>query len=228
MPYGLLLAAFLLALGGGLHCTAMCACFLDLMKLGTPQRYALMAGRLVSYTGIGVVIGAGSDTLYELARAQQAQSIHALWVMAQVAMAAAALWMLVRGVVPALPNVPAPASNTQTVIRWLPSANEGIVRRKSLWLGLLWGALPCGLLYAAFSLAYLSGTPIGGGLVMLTFGLVTTLFLSTHSLFKRALHGLGVRWSDKQWIRVSGLLTLLAVLASSFFRDSVYWCATLP
>jgi sulfite exporter TauE/SafE len=40
-------------------------------------------------------------------------------------------------------------------------------------LGLIWGWLPCGLVYGALLLAATTADPVGGGLVMIAFGLGT-------------------------------------------------------
>ena len=40
-------------------------------------------------------------------------------------------------------------------------------------LGLIWGWLPCGLVYGALLLAATTADPVGGGLVMVAFGLGT-------------------------------------------------------
>ena len=44
---------------------------------------------------------------------------------------------------------------------------------KALGLGMVWGWLPCGMVYAVLLLALSTGTAIQGGLVMLAFGLGT-------------------------------------------------------
>jgi len=44
---------------------------------------------------------------------------------------------------------------------------------KALGLGLIWGLLPCGLVYSVLLLAASTADPVGGSLVMLAFGLGT-------------------------------------------------------
>ena len=46
-------------------------------------------------------------------------------------------------------------------------------KRKALALGMLWGWLPCGLVYSTLTWALASGNPLNGALIMLCFGLGT-------------------------------------------------------
>jgi sulfite exporter TauE/SafE len=52
-------------------------------------------------------------------------------------------------------------------------------------LGLLWGMLPCGLVWAALLTAAVSASPVAGGLTMLAFGLGTWPVGVSMSLFAR-------------------------------------------
>jgi uncharacterized protein len=53
--------------------------------------------------------------------------------------------------------------------RFLPANSPG----RALALGMLWGWLPCGLVYTMLFTALLSGSTVGGATVMLAFGLGT-------------------------------------------------------
>ena len=77
--------------------------------------------------------------------------------------------------------------------------------RKALGLGILWGWLPCGMVYAVLLLALGSGDAIQGGMVMLAFGLGTLPnMLMIGGLARRARHPL-----KRQALR----LTAAAVIA---------------
>ena len=54
--------------------------------------------------------------------------------------------------------------------RMMPVTNV----RRAIGLGLLWGLLPCGLVYSVLLLAAAGESPTGGALVMLLFGIGTT------------------------------------------------------
>ena len=58
--------------------------------------------------------------------------------------------------------------------------------REALPLGLLWGFLPCGLVYSVLTTALVTGSAMRGGLLMLAFGLGTLPnLLLAGMLFKR-------------------------------------------
>jgi sulfite exporter TauE/SafE len=53
--------------------------------------------------------------------------------------------------------------------RLLPITNPG----QAFLAGMVWGWIPCGLVYAMLAAAIAAGTPTGGALIMLAFGLGT-------------------------------------------------------
>ena len=81
---------------------------------------------------------------------------------------------------------------------------------KALALGMLWGWLPCGLVYSVLATALLAGDAAGGALVMLAFGLGTLPNLLFGGALLRALsrHGAGGAMR-----KVAGGLVLLMGLA---------------
>ena len=64
--------------------------------------------------------------------------------------------------------------------------------------GMLWGLVPCGLVYSILPLAFLSGTPFTGALLMLAFGLGTLPNLLLISRFSATL----VQFSHYPWVRI--------------------------
>ena len=61
--------------------------------------------------------------------------------------------------------------------RWIAPTAKGLLPvetgAQALALGLVWGFLPCGLVYSVLLLAASTADPVGGSLVMLSFGLGT-------------------------------------------------------
>lgn len=57
--------------------------------------------------------------------------------------------------------------------RFLPAAGEPMRAAQAWPLGLLWGWLPCGMVYSVLTVALLSGSALRGGATMLAFGLGT-------------------------------------------------------
>jgi len=85
-------------------------------------------------------------------------------------------------------------------------------RRRALAIGLLWGWLPCGLVYAALALALASGGVLQGALTMLAFGLGTLPALISLGFAGRwlaALRHAGARRAAGASLCVLGVVALL-------------------
>lgn len=77
---------------------------------------------------------------------------------------------------------------------------------KRYQLGLLWGWLPCGLVYSTLSWAATSGEPLQGAAIMMVFGLGTLPALFASSLAAGSL----MQFLNHQWSRnVAGVLLIL-------------------
>ena len=176
-----LTAALLLAFAGAGHCVGMCGAISMTLSFSVPEaqrqggRLALWqglfaAGRLVSYTLLGAAAGAGGEQL--MAALPGGQNLP--WLLAAAVMILIALFLLGR----------------ELGVRLLEQAGLAIWRRvqplmkpmlpvrrawQALLVGMLWGLMPCGLLYSALALALASGGGPQGALVMLVFGLVTVI-----------------------------------------------------
>ena len=177
-----LLAALLLALAGAGHCVGMCGAVSINLSLAVPQerrqgnlamaRWQVLfsAGRLTSYMVLGALVAAGGDVL--MAQLPGGQKLP--WLLAAGVMVLIGLYLLGR----------------ELGIRLLERAGLLLWRRlqpllgrlmpvdsgpRALAVGLLWGFMPCGLVYSALALAAVSGGALQGMLVMLVFGLVTVV-----------------------------------------------------
>lgn len=64
----------------------------------------------------------------------------------------------------------------QPALRMLGSVSDGSAANKVM-IGVVWGLLPCGLVYSVLGLALASGSSISGLLIMLSFGLGTLPFV---------------------------------------------------
>lgn len=76
-------------------------------------------------------------------------------------------------------------------------------------LGLVWGWLPCGLVYSTLGWAALQGTVSGGALVMAAFGLGTAAAMFATGMAARRVE----RWRDLSWFRqlAGGLIVLFGL-----------------
>lgn len=162
-------------LGGG-HCVGMCGGIVGALGLNTGRHNILLhlaynSGRLVSYTLAGTLAGlVGATSLY-LLKDQWLLRL-ALFTLANAMLLALGLYLL------GLPRFLAPLERGGQRLwlliqpltrRWLPVQSVA----QAFPLGLLWGWLPCGLVYSALVTALSSGSAVKGGLAMLCFGLGT-------------------------------------------------------
>lgn len=173
----LLLAAFVTGLLGSAHCFGMCAGLSGLFAVNVgiaslrsqlPMAIAYNSGRILSYAFLGIVVAALGQTVVKAipdiaAPVRLASGLLIVIVGLQVAFgwrflapvenAGARIWTRI-----------APAAKGLLPVTSIP---------KALSLGLLWGWLPCGLVYSVLLLAATTANAVHGGLVMLAFGLGT-------------------------------------------------------
>ena len=71
--------------------------------------------------------------------------------------------------------------------------------------GMLWGLVPCGLVYSVLPLAFLSGSALSGAGLMLAFGLGTLPNLLLISRFSASL----VQFSHYAWVRYFAIFLLM-------------------
>lgn len=174
MPELSLVPAFLAGLLGGVHCAGMCGGLVAAFSLGLPGDRSAVAlqvacnlGRVATYVGLGAVAGTlGAGTLV-FERTLPVQKIlfgasclmliglglHLAGVFARFAAIERIGNGLWRRVQPLLARV-------------LPIRSA----RSALAAGLLWGFLPCGLVYSGIVLALASASAAHGALVMASFG----------------------------------------------------------
>ena len=106
-------------------------------------------------------------------------------------------------------------------LRWSESAGEPLWRRiaplarrlvpvrsisGAFALGLLWGWLPCGLVYAALTAAITSGSALGGAATMAAFGVGTLPML----LAMGSAAAFVARAARIRWVRTAAGLTIVA------------------
>jgi sulfite exporter TauE/SafE len=107
--------------------------------------------------------------------------------------------------------------------RWLGSKIAGywskylgrMASGPSRWFsGMLWGLVPCGLVYSVLPLAFLSGDVLTGALLMLAFGLGTLPNLLLISKFSAAL----TQFGQYIWVRYLAASLLFAAGGFGLFR----------
>lgn len=177
MPDSGFLAVFLIGLLGGVHCAGMCGGIVSALSLQTPGgrpawriHLAYNLGRIASYAIAGALIGALGSLGLLLNNWLPVQMI--LYVAANLMMIALGLY---------LTGATQTLAFTERAGQWLWRRVQPATRRflpvrgvaQALPLGMLWGWLPCGLVYSVLTMTLLSGSATRGAAIMLVFGLGT-------------------------------------------------------
>ena len=190
------LTAFLIGLTSGVHCFGMCGGLVGALTLGLPPTsdhplvarlpylLAYNAGRIVSYVTAGVLaggIGAWVAYLVSVHRAQLGLQIFAGLFMILLGLYLAGWW-------PILSRLEQAGGILWRRIEplgrwWLPVGAPA----QAFGIGLVWGWLPCGLVYSVLVWAIGAGEALNGGLLLLCFGLGTLPMLLAMSAFAAAL-----------------------------------------
>ena len=172
MPELTVLTALLAGLFGSTHCLAMCggiATALGSASHGSRAWQPLLyhGGRLLSYGTAGAIAGALG------AAAGFAFAVSSWGAILRLGTRAVARWL----------RVPE-RWGARLWRRFAPARRVMLVsapRTRALLLGLLWGWLPCGLVYSVLLAAAVAGGAAAGALIMLGFGLGTVPAMSTLS-----------------------------------------------
>lgn len=177
-----LLSAFIVGLLGSTHCLGMCGGIVSALTFGLradlrrspwtlgPYLLAYNTGRISSYVVAGVIagtMGAGAFGVLPSSTARWAVKLVTGGFMIALGLYLAGWW-------PGL----------QILEKWggvLWRRIEPLGRRllpvdhplKALAFGLVWGWLPCGMVYAVLAWAFSSGSAMDGASLMLAFGLGT-------------------------------------------------------
>ncbi len=181
MPDGGFLAVFLIGLLGGVHCAGMCGGIVSALSLQAPRSAAKPAsplplhlaynlGRIASYSMAGALMGAIGSLGLLLNNWLPVQMI--LYVGANLMMVALGLYLT--GVTQTLAFVERAGQRLWRRVQ--PSTKRFLPVRgvaQAFPLGMLWGWLPCGLVYSVLTMTLLSGSAARGAAIMLAFGLGT-------------------------------------------------------
>lgn len=227
----LLVSALLMGLLGSSHCVVMCGgvvamtcSALPLARRGRvgaqlPYVLAYNAGRIASYAAAGAVAGALGATLASFGVVERAQL--ALRIAAGVMMIAVGLYV----------------AGLARALRWLERAGEPVWRRvapvarrlvpvrspaQALALGLLWGWMPCGLVYAALAASVTSGGALGGAATMAAFGAGTLPTLVAMG----SAAALVARLARVRWVRAAAGVAIVAFGVVQIAHVGVAWASS--
>ncbi len=197
---------FLVGLLGGTHCAGMCGGIVGALSLqaapgrsAVPIHLAYNAGRIASYVTAGALAGAIGYAFGNILPIQRG-----LYLFASLMLVAMGFYLL--GATRALAVLERGGQRLWSRIqpatrRFLPVRGPA----QALPLGLLWGWLPCGLVYSALTTALAAGSAAGGALAMLAFGLGTLPNLMLAGLLLTRYRSFAQAPTTR---RISGLLVL--------------------
>jgi len=176
------LGALLMGLFGALHCLGMCGSIMGVLTMSLPEsirrRPATLAayllwystGRLISYSLAGGLAGAFGGGLLLAVTPQYGHRL--LSLAATLVMLAAGFHLA--GWFPGLAQVEKAGAPIWRRLEPLGRRLLPVSRPwQALLYGMVWGWLPCGLVYSALFIALAQGDFTGGMLFMLLFGLGT-------------------------------------------------------
>ena len=186
-----LLAVFLVGLLGGVHCLGMCGSIVGIFTTQAPPgrarwpfHLAYSSGRIASYALAGALVGALGQTGLLMRDAVPVQ--HLLFALSSVMLLLLGMYLAGWG---------SAVRRLERVGGWLWGRLQPLTSRllpvstlpRALGLGVLWGWLPCGLVYSVLVAALASASPQSGAAIMLAFGLGTLPNLLAIGLFWEGL-----------------------------------------
>ena len=213
----ILSSAMIIGLLGAGHCIGMCggigsALTFAISKDDSSQRLAVIAayniGRIASYVLIGTIAAGIAELI-------QALGFPYFRFISAVLMILMGLYL----------------SGIWRALSWLEKVGHYLWRfiqplaarlmpvksfRQALFLGTLWGWLPCGLVYTALAFSASQASAAQGALVMLLFGLGTVPAVVSGSLvagaFKSLIQGRGFRYLSSMAMILFGIWTIYSAL----------------
>lgn len=180
-------AAFLAGLLGGVHCAAMCGGIVGVVcrttneqKMPWARTIAYNLGRITSYAAAGAIVAGLGEAALALRGGPLLQHVVLFAAGTMLLLLALYVW----GVAPIVRHVERAGGLLWRRIQpysrhFLPASTVP----RALGLGLLWGWLPCGMVYAVLFTAAATGSALHGALVMAVFGVATLPNLLAVALF---------------------------------------------
>jgi sulfite exporter TauE/SafE len=210
-----LFSAFIAGLLGSGHCIGMCGGIVGALTMSLPDNirqshnklipYILTynIGRIGSYTLAGVLMGFLGAQFAGVLPLENPRVI-AMWV--------SSIFMILLGLY---------IGGWWQVLTYLEKAGQKLWRKieplgrrllpvksplQALGLGILWGWLPCGLVYSILAFSLASGSALQGGLLMLSFGIGTLPMLFAMGATSQWL----TRFAQKLIVRrIAGAMVIL-------------------
>lgn len=202
----MLAGAFMAGAAGSFHCLGMCggiASVLGSHARNWSSQLSYQFGRLLSYSLLGA-LGAGLLQWITLSSGLRLGSMVLRVVLALILILIGLYLLFGLRAIDFLTQAGAKVWQRLSPLagRWLPPRHAG----HALLLGLIWGWLPCGLVYAMLGAAWATANTAHGALLMLAFGAGTLPMMATAAF--------SAQWTRRQmsrplWRRLAGVLLLI-------------------
>jgi sulfite exporter TauE/SafE len=200
--------ALLMGLAGGPHCALMCgAACAGIGRGGAPGGQRALAlfhlGRAAGYAAMGALAAWSLQGLGWLGGASVA--LRPAWSFMHLAAVALGVVLLVQGRQPAW-------LERHGKLLWQRTRARLPRRAGTLWLGMAWALMPCGLLQAALMTAALTGHPAAGASAMLGFAAGSAVSLWAAPWLVQQWPA----WAGARWGAAPGSVVLRASASAGF------------
>ena len=212
-----LFGAFIVGLMGAGHCVGMCGGLVasfssqgtsikigeNLLLKQLKLQLSYNFGRIFSYTVAGALLGGSAASLSSLFNIDD----YLVWLRVF-----AGIMMIITGLY--IGQLWFGLTKIEFVGKYLwsklsPTASKFLpiqTPKKAIVAGMIWGWLPCGLVYSTLTWSVASGSALSGALIMFSFGIGTFPALLSTGLAAKTL----ANWIQKKSVRLfSGILLIL-------------------
>ncbi len=212
--FHLYITAFAMGLFGSLHCVGMCGGITIAFNQTTNKNKQLQLGliyqlfRVISYSILGALSAVLGFAILSV-------KLPILPILSGVFMILLGLYLInISSPLLALEKIGYKIWNKIRPIQasFLPIDSTP----KAIVIGLLWGFLPCGLVYSALALAISSADPVQGFIVMLCFGLGTLPMMYAMGVSSHKV----VNYFKSNWIKNS--IALFFIIMGAFYIWSAF------
>ncbi len=192
------ISALIIGFFGGAHCIGMCGGVVAMLTMSLSEKirkspakvflYHLNynLGRIISYVLLGLILGYVGSIMSDMLKMTAMNKIFRIIIGIIIIMAG----LYLAGFYNSFSFLEKLGSKLWVKIQPLTKKFIPVKTLKQAFIaGLLWGYIPCGLVYTALGLAIMNGSSIGGGFIMMFFGIGTLPSLLT-------IGGLSVKFSN--------------------------------
>ncbi len=228
LEFNYLIAPFLIGLFSTLHCLGMCGGIMGALTFSLPaevrQKKSHLAqflvaynlGRIGSYALAGALIGSLGSTLFAVVSPRSGYLV-LQWIAAAL-MAGVGLYLA--GWFPRFARIERIGEPLWRLLE--PFGRKLLPVRhptQALFYGMIWGWLPCGLVYTALLLTVTSGDALSGALYMTAFGVGTLPAMTGAGILARQMMSLARRPVVR---RVAGVIVIAMALVGVLFPEQLH------